>query len=99
MEKVKVSVIIPIKQLTYYLIFENLPAFEKQTYNNFEVIVLPNEHAQYDLTLLRKYKWLKIIPTGKIILYNSSFDVPIPSNLCKQGTESDFINVCIILVS
>ncbi len=66
MGKVKISIIIPVKQLTYYLIFENLPEFEEQTYRNFEVIVLPNEHAQYDLTLLRKYKWLKIVPTGKI---------------------------------
>src|SRR3989338_4852239 len=47
-----ISVIIPLK---------------KQTYKNFEVIILPNEHAQYDLTLLKKYKWLKIIPTGKVI--------------------------------
>ena len=46
--------------------FENIPEFENQTYKKFEVIVLPNEHAQYDLTLLKKYKWLKIIPTGKI---------------------------------
>ncbi|OGK24412.1 hypothetical protein A2954_02875 [Candidatus Roizmanbacteria bacterium RIFCSPLOWO2_01_FULL_37_12] len=62
-----ISVIIPLKKLTYYLLFENIPEFEKQTYKNFEVIILPNEHAQYDLTLLKKYKWLKIIPTGKVI--------------------------------
>lgn len=61
-----VSVIIPVTKLTYYLLFENLPEFEKQTYKKFEVIVLPNEHTQYDLTLLKKYKWLRIIPTGKI---------------------------------
>ncbi len=61
-----ITVIIPVKQLTYHLIFENLPAFAEQTYKNFEVLVLPNEHSQYDLTLLKTYKWLKIIPTGKI---------------------------------
>lgn len=60
------SVIIPVKETTYCLLFETLPALAKQTYKKFEVIILPNEHSQYDLTLLRKYKWLKIIPTGKI---------------------------------
>lgn len=60
------SVVIPVKQLTYYLIFESLPAFDKQIYKKFEVLVLPNVHSQYDLTLLRKYRWLKIIPTGKV---------------------------------
>lgn len=61
-----VSVIIPVKESSYYLLFETLPAFTRQTYEKFEVIVLPNLHSQYDLTLLKKYKWLKIIPTGKI---------------------------------
>jgi cellulose synthase/poly-beta-1,6-N-acetylglucosamine synthase-like glycosyltransferase len=60
------SVIIPVKHLTYYLLHENLPSFEKQTFNDFEVIVLPNEHTQYDLVLLKQYKWLRIVPTGKI---------------------------------
>jgi cellulose synthase/poly-beta-1,6-N-acetylglucosamine synthase-like glycosyltransferase len=62
----KVSVIIPLRKLSYYLLFENLPEMAKQTYRKFEVIVLPNEHGQYDLTLLKQYKWLRIIPTGKI---------------------------------
>lgn len=61
-----VSVIIPLKSLSYYLIFESLPALAKQSYRKFEVIVLPNEQVQYDLTLLRKYKFLRIIPTGKV---------------------------------
>lgn len=61
-----VSVIIPIKELSYYLLFENLPALDKQTWKNFEVIVLPNQLSQYDFTLLKKYRWLRIIPTGKI---------------------------------
>ncbi len=63
---IKFSVIIPTRNLSYYLLFENLPAFDKQISHNFEVIVLPNESSLYDLTLLRKYKWLRIIPTGKI---------------------------------
>ena len=60
------SVIIPLTQLSYTLIFESLPALAKQTYKKFEVLVLPNIHSQYDLTLLRQYPWLKIIPTGSI---------------------------------
>lgn len=60
------SVIIPVKNLSYYLLFENLPAFQEESYKSFEVIVLPNEQGLYDLTLLRKYSWLRIIPTGKI---------------------------------
>lgn len=59
------SVIIPLQELSYYLMFENLPAFQNQKYRKFEVIVLPNRHSQYDISLLKKYKWLKIIPTGK----------------------------------
>lgn len=62
----KISVVIPVRQLSYYLLYENLPEMAKQTYKKFEVIVLPNEHGQYDLTLLKQYKWLRIIPTGKI---------------------------------
>lgn len=61
-----VSVIIPVREISYYLIFENLPAFENQTVKQFEVIVLPNEQTLYDLTLLKKYKWLRIVPTGSI---------------------------------
>lgn len=61
-----VSVIVPVKKLTYFLLFENIPEFEKQTFKNFEMIVLPNEHSQYDLVLLKKHTWLRIIPTGKI---------------------------------
>ncbi|MBI3619801.1 glycosyltransferase [Candidatus Roizmanbacteria bacterium] len=61
-----VSVIIPVKELSYRLLFECLPAFAQQTYTSYEVIVLPNEHSLYDLTLLKKYPFLKIIPTGKI---------------------------------
>ncbi|MBI2641740.1 glycosyltransferase [Candidatus Roizmanbacteria bacterium] len=60
------SIIIPVKEISYYLLFEGLPAFQKQTYKKFEVLVLPDEHVRYDLTLLRTHRWLRIIPTGKI---------------------------------
>ncbi len=61
-----VSVIIPILELSYYLLHENLPELAKQSYKNYEILVLPNEHTQYDLTLLKTYKKLRIVPTGKI---------------------------------
>lgn len=61
-----VSVIIPVRQHSYLLLHENLPEMAKQTYKKFEVIVLPNEQAQYDMLLLEKYRWLRIVPTGKI---------------------------------
>jgi len=66
MTKPLVSVIIPVKEIGNYLRKENLPAMDKQVYKNFEVIVLPNTITSQDKQLLRKYHWLKIIPTGKI---------------------------------
>lgn len=61
-----ISVIIPVRSLSYYLLFENLPELGKQTSRSFEVIVLPNEHTTYDLTLMKQYSWLRIIPTGSV---------------------------------
>jgi len=66
MKQPLVSVIIPLREISYFLIFENLPAFEKQSIKQFEVIVLPNEQTLYDLTLLKQYKWLRIVPTGTV---------------------------------
>jgi len=66
MKKPLVSIIIPVKEISNYLRDENLPAFVDQTYKNFEVIVLPNKSNEEDEELLLKYKWLKIISTGKI---------------------------------
>lgn len=61
-----ISIVIPIRHLSYYLLFESLPEFSKQSYTNYEIIVLPNEHSNYDITLLKQYKKLRIIPTGKV---------------------------------
>ncbi len=61
-----ISVIIPVRALSYYLLFENLPEMDKQTFKNFEVIVLPNEHTTYDITLMNQYSWLRVIPTGAV---------------------------------
>lgn len=64
MKKPFVSIIIPVREISSYLRSESLPAFISQTYENFEVIVLPNKSSAEDQGLLSKYKWLKIIPTG-----------------------------------
>lgn len=61
-----VSVIIPIRELSYVLIFENLPALAKQTYRKFEVLVLPNNRTLYDETLRATYPWIRIVPTKLI---------------------------------
>lgn len=61
-----VSVIIPIRKIGDYLRNENLPAFVTQTYQNFEVIVLPNNTSREDKILTSKYLWLHIISTGKV---------------------------------
>lgn len=61
----KISVVIPSKDFSYFLTFENLPALDKQTYRNFETIVIVDYHSQYDLALLKKYRWLTIISSGK----------------------------------
>jgi len=60
------SVIVPVEKLSYHLLFENIPAFEKQIFKKFELIVLSNEHSQYDLKLLKKHSWLRIVPTGNV---------------------------------
>lgn len=61
-----VSIIIPIKEINHHLTSENLPELDKQTYKNYEVLVLPNKEEEIDKELLKKYRWLKIIPTGKV---------------------------------
>jgi len=61
-----VSVIIPVKKINDYIINEDLPALQNQTYNNFEVIILPDELDQSENNLLKQYKWLKIVPTGSV---------------------------------
>lgn len=58
-----ISVIIPVKKLSYYLIFECLPKLDAQTFEKYEVIVLSDYPNYYDKTLLKKYNWLTIIYT------------------------------------
>lgn len=65
-ESVKVSVIIPTREIGSFLIDENLPALDKQPFRNFECIVLPNQKSRQDSSLQKKYQWLRIIPTPSI---------------------------------
>lgn len=52
---------------------------DKQTFKNFEVVVLPNEHTTYDLTLLKQYSWLRIIPTGAVTRPAQKRDIGVKS--------------------
>lgn len=71
-----VSVVIPTQHIGYFLLFETLPALDKQTYKNFEVIVLPDQRDPYDAKLLSMYPWLKI---------KSTLDVTRPSEKRDMG--------------
>lgn len=60
------SVIIPVREIGYFLLFENLPALDELQNVSFEVIVLPNSRMTNDMSLMKKYPWLRIIPTGTV---------------------------------
>ncbi len=62
----QVSIVIPVREIGYYIIYENLPGMAKLQHDSFEVIILPNQHTTYDMTLLEQYPWLRIIPTGTV---------------------------------
>ncbi len=62
----KVSVIIPVLSVNDYLKGESFPAFGKLEYPNFEVLVLPNEVTPTDKRLMKKYAWLRLVPTHEI---------------------------------
>jgi len=55
--KTFVSIIIPIKEINDYLCKETIPALLKQTYQNFEIIILPDKSSK------EKFKKTKIIPS------------------------------------
>lgn len=61
-----ISVIIPVKKISSYLLTESLPAFNKQTYKHFEVIVLPSRKSEDDRLWLDTYSWLRIVSTKKV---------------------------------
>lgn len=84
-----ISVIIPVKEISNYLRDENLPAMNRQTYKNFEVIVLPNKSSEQDKELLLKYSWLHIIPTGKITRPAQKRDMGVKN---AKGTIIAFID-------
>ncbi len=57
MAKIFFSIIIPVKEINNYLRKETIPAILKQTYQNFEIIILPDHDSK------EKFAKTKIIPT------------------------------------
>lgn len=88
-ESVLISVVIPLQKLSYYLMYENLPAFDRQIFQEFEVIVLPNEQSLYDFTLIKRHPWLRIIPTGKVTRPAKKRDLGVKQ---AKGTLIAFID-------
>ena len=54
---VYISIIVPLKQISRYLVEETIPAILKQTYQNFEIIVLPDKPTE------EKFPKTRIIPS------------------------------------
>ncbi len=55
--KPEVSIIIPVKKINDYLRKETIPSLLKQTYKNFEIIILPDKKTK------EKFSKTRIIPT------------------------------------
>jgi len=53
----RVSIIIPVKEINDYLRQETIPAILKQSYKNFEIIILPDKKTK------EKFPQTRIIPT------------------------------------
>ena len=59
------SIIIPVKEINDYII-KNLSIINNLDYQNFEILVLPNDTDDTSKKLLKTYKKLRIISTGRI---------------------------------
>ncbi|MBU1127372.1 glycosyltransferase family 2 protein, partial [Patescibacteria group bacterium] len=57
MKKPLISIIIPVKRINDYIRHEIIPSLEKQTFQNFELIILPDKKTK------EKLKGARIIPT------------------------------------
>jgi GT2 family glycosyltransferase len=62
--KIVFSVIIPVKEINDY-IRESVPKILEMYYQNYEIIILPNELPAYTEDLLKNKK-IKILSTGKV---------------------------------
>ncbi len=56
----KVSVIVPFKNPSKYFLQKTLPALKKQTYKDFEVIIIPDKKDENDYP-----EWIKVLASGK----------------------------------
>ena len=64
--KTLVSIIIPVKEINDYLREETIPAILKQTYQNFEIIILPNKKSGEKFSKTKIVStWPKIGPANK----------------------------------
>ncbi|MDC0456636.1 glycosyltransferase [Alphaproteobacteria bacterium] len=59
------SIIIPVKEINEYIL-KNLSIIENLDYQNYEIIVLPNKIDSYCKKLIKKYKKLRVVETGKV---------------------------------
>lgn len=89
MKKPRFTVIIPVLSVNEYITNENLPAHAQMTYDNFEVIVLPNKKTKADYKLEKEYSWLRIIATGKVTRPAKKRDIGAKR---AQGTILAFID-------
>lgn len=66
MEKVKTSIIIPAKEFGHYLRKETIPAILRQSYQNFEIIILPDHPLKVRLPQTQIFlTWPKTGPAEK----------------------------------
>ncbi len=63
MQPIFFSIIIPLRDIGAEFMHDTLPAIASQSYNHFEVLLLPDTEGADDENLIRKYRWLQIIPT------------------------------------
>ena len=68
MGRVMFSIIIPVRDISDYLISETLPALERQTFDSFEVIILSDHRLKKTRELTKTYPWLRIRSTQTVIL-------------------------------
>ena len=64
MNKIKFSIIIPVKEINSY-IAESIPKILEMSHKNYEILILPNVFPETIPSYLNNSK-IKIIPTGKV---------------------------------
>lgn len=86
MAKLKFSIVIPVKELNKYL-EESVPKILELDYENFDIVILPNESPQ-SLPAYAKNKKVRIIPTGKVSPAIKR-DIGVKKSNCKYAAFID----------